>query len=188
MVKFWRQLAKQPAFSQCRFSHTPELASGSWREPRFLLCPSLRRSVSTTTTLSGRHTSVVGMPNQHQIEIWIRACTKAEYKQQQSCPAVLSANRSAPSLVKLIMLGSNEDRPSKFEQRLELRFVAALPGSKEARRETKAAIRAHASRVSWARYGNKSQGAGKSHKRPISLVNNEQQGHIRFAASHAILC
>jgi hypothetical protein len=53
--------------------------------------------------------------------------------------------------------GDASSNRKRVETRVQLRFVNALPDSKQAKREAKAAIRAHASRISWERYGEKSK-------------------------------
>ena len=67
---------------------------------------------------------------------------------------------------------SNEDDISpteRSESRLSLRFVAARPDSNKARREARAAIRAHASQASWANIKQKGRRSRQDqHNRPTA--------------------
>lgn len=49
------------------------------------------------------------------------------------------------------LLDDDSSRPDETESGRTLRFVTARPNTKQARREAKAVIRAHASRASWAK-------------------------------------
>lgn len=80
------------------------------------------------------------------------------------------------------LLEDDSSRPNEAESGRTLRFVPARPNSKQARRETTAAIRAHASRASWAKIKQKAKKTTPQSSRSSSRDQPSQPPGVKLVS------